>query len=93
VFTVIYIKYIIHIIYIKKKMMDEDYIMYETCDDCKHRKADIIMIYNRGDGEALCKKCYIKMLRDVISRYQERSIVDLVKWVNRLTTNIEFINI
>ena len=43
-------------------MMDEDYIMYETCDDCKHRKAEILMMYCRMDGEALCKICYIKII-------------------------------
>ena len=74
-------------------MIDEDIYMYETCEDCKHRKAEIRMIYTRYDTESLCKICYIKMLRDVISRYQDRSIIDLVKWINILTQDLEFINI
>tara|TARA_R110002110_G_scaffold79698_8_gene207926 strand:- start:4344 stop:4571 length:228 start_codon:yes stop_codon:yes gene_type:complete len=75
-------------------MMDvEDYVMFETCHECKHRQAKVLMIYTRYENEALCKICYIKMLRDVISRYQDRSIIDLIKWVNILTRDIEFINI
>ena len=71
----------------------EDYVMYETCDECKHKKAEILISYSRNDNELLCKICYIKMLRDVISRYQDRSIIDLVRSVNILTRDIEFINI
>ena len=70
-----------------------DDIIYETCEDCKRRRGEVSMIYTRYESETLCKICYIKMLRDIISRYSDRSIIDLVKWINILTRDIEFINI
>ena len=40
-------------------MMDvEDYVMFETCHECKHRQAKVLMIYTRYENEALCKICY-----------------------------------
>jgi len=69
-----------------------DYEMIEGCDECIHSRAVIRVLYSRGDSEVLCQRCYISVLRDIISRHQDRSIVDLVTWVSRFTGNIEILN-
>jgi hypothetical protein len=69
-----------------------DYEMLENCDECISGRAVVRVKYSRGESETLCQRCYITFLRDIISRYQNRNIMDLVKWVARFT-DVEFLNV
>ncbi len=69
-----------------------DFEMLENCDECISGRAVLRVIYSRGDNETLCKKCYVRFLRDIIARHQDRNIMDLVKWVAKFT-EVEFLNV
>ena len=69
-----------------------DYEMLESCDECMSSPAVLRIKYSFYDSGVLCKRCYVMGLRDIISRYQDRNITDLVRWVAKYT-EVEFLNI
>jgi len=38
----------------------------EMCEECWKRPAEVDILYSNSDTEALCKKCYVYVLRDSI---------------------------
>lgn len=69
-----------------------DYEMIENCDECLSGRAVLRVKYSYHDSEVLCKRCYVIGLRDIISRYQDRNIIDLVRWVGKYL-EVEFLNV
>ena len=58
----------------------------EMCEDCDKRPVEIEICYSNSDYEPLCKRCYVYALRDAISRYESKSIEDLVEMMRIMVT-------
>jgi len=67
----------------------QDNFEYTTCEEC-NKPAELSIQYDT-DNEFLCRKCYMKLLRESLNNHKETHIEDFILMV-KIMSKIHIVN-